>query len=211
MKPTQLLIVRHGETLWNIQKRIQGQQDSELTETGIAQAHALVERFREDSFSALYSSDLGRAYRTAEIVAAETGHMIHPDPRLRERHFGIFHGLTWEEAERVYPEERAAYLTDGPDYVIPEGESARECMHRSVAGLEEIARRHPGETVLIVTHGGVLSGLFRYTLGIPLDAPRHFTLWNTSLSLFFYGDDGWKLESWGDIGHLPHTGVIDDL
>ena len=155
MKPTQLLIVRHGETVWNIQDRIQGHQDSDLTETGIAQAHALAERFREDSFSALYSSDLGRAYRTAEIIAAKTGHTIRPDPRLRERHLGIFQGLTWEEVERAYPAERDAYRAEGPDYIIPKGESTRQHIHRSISGIEEIARRHPGDTVLTVTHGGV--------------------------------------------------------
>jgi len=211
MESTQLLVVRHGETTWNIQGRLQGHLDSDLTETGIAQAHALGERLREESFSALYSSDLGRAYRTAEIVAEKTGHEILPDPSLRERHLGIFQRLTWKEVERAYPEELAAYRTRGPDYVIPEGESVRGYTHRGVVGLEQIARRHPGETVLIVTHGGVLSGLFRHTLGIPLDAPRCFTLWNTSLNVFFYEDERWKLGTWGDITHLTHTGVLDDL
>lgn len=211
MSTTQLLLIRHGETIWNIQGRLQGHLDSDLTETGIAQAHAMAERLTKESFSALYSSDLGRAYRTAEIIAARTGHTILPDRRLRERYLGIFETFTWQEIEGKYPEELNAYRTLGPDYVIPNGESARQRFDRAIAGLEEIARRHAGQSVVIVTHGGVLNFLFRYALGIPLEEPRRFKLWNVSLNTFLYEDGKWILGSWGDISHLTHVGTVDDM
>jgi probable phosphoglycerate mutase len=92
---TQLILIRHGETVWNREHRMQGQRDSSLTATGVRQAHLLGRRFRHEKFGALYSSDLGRAYQTAHSVAEATGHTIIVDKRLRERHFGVFEGLTY--------------------------------------------------------------------------------------------------------------------
>jgi 2,3-bisphosphoglycerate-dependent phosphoglycerate mutase len=202
MDRTHLIIVRHGQTQWNLKLIRQGHLDSPLTETGIAQAQALGERLMRETFTALYSSDLGRAVQTAQMIAAATGHEIITDPRLRERHLGIFQGLNGDELKEKYPEEYRLHRTMGPSYVIPGGESMRQQVERNVAYFNEIAEKHLGETVVVVTHGGVLSGFFRHALSIPLEAPRRFEFTNASLNVFTYEAENWMLRTWGDVSHL---------
>jgi probable phosphoglycerate mutase len=202
MQRTQIIIVRHGETEWNIAGIRQGHLDSRLTNKGVAQAKALAQRLEREHFSALYSSDLGRALQTAMAIADLTGHEIVTDERLRERHLGIFQGLSGDEINAKYPEERRLFRTVGPDYVIPGGESMRQQVERNVAYLNELANKHVGETVVVVTHGGVVSGFFRHTLNIPLDAPRRFEFVNAGINVFFREDENWMLLTWGDVSHL---------
>ncbi|HIJ74156.1 MAG TPA: histidine phosphatase family protein [Candidatus Hydrogenedentes bacterium] len=210
MASTQVVVVRHGETEWNLEGRLQGHLDSPLTEKGVAQARALADRLEGQAFDVLYSSDLGRAYHTAEIIGNKIGVDVTTDKRLRERHLGIFQGRTWREIEETSPDEYALYMGSGPDYVIPEGESARQRFDRTIACLEDVACSHPGATVLVVAHGGVLNGLFRHTLGIPLEASRRFKLWNAGINTFYYEDGAWTLGTWGDVGHLPLGDTLDD-
>lgn len=202
MQRTHVIIVRHGQTEWNIAGVRQGHLDSALTEKGVAQASALAQRLARERFTALYSSDLGRAVQTAMAIADVTGHEIVTDPRLRERHLGIFQGLTAEEIMAKYPQERTQFRTLGPDYVIPGGESMRQQVERNVAYLNELAAKHRGEQIVVVTHGGVVSGFFRHTLAIPLDAPRRFEFVNAGLNLFAREEDNWILLTWGDVSHL---------
>jgi 2,3-bisphosphoglycerate-dependent phosphoglycerate mutase len=199
---TQIIIVRHGQTLWNIRKIRQGHLDSELTDKGVTQARALGQRLARESFTALYSSDLGRALHTARMIAAVTGHEIVTDERLRERHLGVFQGLSGDEIKDKHPEEYRLHRTLGPEYVIPGGESVRQQVARNVDCLDEIALKHPGEKVVVVTHGGVVSGLFRHALNIPLDAPRRFEFVNAGLNVFAYEEGYWILRTWGDVSHL---------
>jgi len=199
---TQIIIVRHGQTQWNIRKIRQGHLDSELTDKGVAQARALGQRLARESFTALYSSDLGRALHTARMIAAVTGHEIVTDERLRERHLGVFQGLSGDEIKDKHPEEYRLHRTLGPEYVIPGGESVRQQVARNVDCLDEIALKHPGEKVVVVTHGGVVSGLFRHALNIPLDAPRRFEFVNAGLNVFAYEEGYWILRTWGDVSHL---------
>jgi probable phosphoglycerate mutase len=142
---TQVIIVRHGQTQWNIRKIRQGHLDSELTDRGLAQAQALANRLARENFSALYSSDLGRAVHTARMIAAVTGHEIVTDARLRERHLGLFQGLSGDEIKLNHPEEYHLHRTMGPEYVIPGGESVRQQVARNVAFLDELALKHSGE------------------------------------------------------------------
>jgi probable phosphoglycerate mutase len=202
MSRTQVIIVRHGQTRWNIQKIRQGHLDSELTERGVVQARALGQRLARENFVALYSSDLGRAVQTARMITDITGHEIITDKRLRERHLGIFQGLSGDEIKAKHPEEYRLHRTLGPDYVIPGGESVRQQVARNVLCLDEIATRHAGEKVVVVTHGGVVSGLFRHVLDIPLEAPRRFEFVNAGLNVFAYEDGTWMLRTWGDVSHL---------
>jgi probable phosphoglycerate mutase len=204
---TELLIVRHGETQANLDGRWQGHGDSPLTERGTAQAQAIARRLRACSFDALYSSDLGRAHQTAQVIAERTGHAILLDPCLRERHLGIFQGLTKAGIAARYPEEWHAYRIEGPDYVIPGGESARQCFQRAIARLEAIAHSHPGQSVVVVTHGGVLNGLFRHALRLSLIQPRRFQIQNASLNVFWFERGDWTLVTWGDISHLDQRGT----
>ena len=209
MDATYVIVVRHGETHWNIEGRRQGHLDSTLTDKGRAQAEALSERFTPDSCTAIYSSDLGRAYETARIIAEKTGHEVVPDERLRERHLGIFQGLNGDEIRARYPREYDAHRKGGADHAVPSGESFREQTERNLRCLEELTQRHAGEIIMVVTHGGVLSALFRHTLAIPLDAPRRFSFKNASVNLFKLQDGVWGLETWGDITHLSRLGTLD--
>ncbi|HXG83411.1 MAG TPA: histidine phosphatase family protein [Pyrinomonadaceae bacterium] len=203
MSSTRLIIIRHGETVWNLEGRKHGQLDSPLTALGIRQAKALAQRMTEESFAALYSSDLGRAVETAEIIAARTNHEIIFDRRLRERNFGVFQGLTDEEVIEKYPLEHQAREADKINYVIPGGESLKRYSTRVVNCLEEVAARREGQSVALVTHGGVTDSWFRYIFDIPPDAPRKVKLWNASLNRIARdSENGWTLHSWGDVGHL---------
>ncbi|HWP59314.1 MAG TPA: histidine phosphatase family protein [Candidatus Acidoferrales bacterium] len=202
MRPAELIIVRHGETVWNTERRFQGHEDSPLTAKGIAQAEALARRLARQAFGALYSSDLGRARKTAEIIAAQTGHAVVPEPRLRERGLGVFQGLTSDEIRTGYPQAYERYRSREPDFVVPGGESLRQQIARNISCLEDLATKHPGETIVVVTHGGVLNVVFRHTLSIPLDAPRRFEFVNGSLNVFAFAQGCWTLRTWGDTAHL---------
>lgn len=209
MDRTYVIIVRHGQTQWNIKAIRQGHLDSELTEKGIAQAKALGQRLARESFVALYSSDLGRALQTAEMIAAVTGHDIVTDERLRERHLGIFQGLSGDEIRERFPEEYRLHRGIGPHYVIPGGESAVQQVERNVGCLNELGEKHVGETIVVVTHGGVVSGLFRHALSIPFDAPRRFEFVNAGLNVFAYEESHWILRTWGDVSHLAPGAASD--
>ncbi|MBM4264763.1 MAG: histidine phosphatase family protein [Deltaproteobacteria bacterium] len=202
MERTKIIIVRHGQTEWNIRGIRQGHLDSPLTEKGLAQAKALGQRLGLEKFTSLYSSDLGRAMQTAQEVANVTGHEIIKDARLRERHLGIFQGLNADEITAKYPEERRLMRTSGPGYVIPGGESMVQQVERNVTFLNNLAERHNGETIVVVTHGGVVSGFFRHTLEISLEAPRRFEFVNAGLNVFAREGGNWMLLTWGDVSHL---------
>jgi probable phosphoglycerate mutase len=199
---TQLLAIRHGETEWNSQGRFQGHLNSALNLDGRRQAEALGERLALEHFDLLLSSDLGRALQTASAIAMRTGHEIVVEPRLRERRMGIFQGLTPAEVQARYPDEYARFRSHDPDYVIPDGESTRQLLERSIACFTELARRHAGLTLATVTHGGVLAMLYRHARAMPLETPRDFSLHNTGINRFRYRLGAWQLQSWGDIGHL---------
>ncbi len=202
MPRTQLIIVRHGQTEWNIRGIRQGHLDSRLTERGMVQAKALGARLSREKFTALYSSDLGRAVDTAREIASLTGHEILTDGRLRERHLGIFQGLNGDEIAAKYPEERRLMRSQGPGYAIPGGESMVQQVERNISCLSELAAKHQGEQVVVVTHGGVVSGFFRYTLEISLEAPRRFEFVNAGVNVFAHDDGTWMLLTWGDVSHL---------
>ena len=202
MQRTHVIIVRHGETEWNIKGIRQGHLDSRLTAKGVAQAKALATRLGREQFTALYSSDLGRAMDTAREIASVTRHEIIADARLRERHLGIFQGLNGDEIDARFPEERRLMRTEGPKFVIPGGESMVQQVERNMACLNELAEKHRGEQIVVVTHGGVVSGIFRHTLEISLEAPRRFEFVNAGLNVFAREEEIWLLLTWGDVSHL---------
>jgi probable phosphoglycerate mutase len=201
MQVTRLFLVRHGESQWNVEGRIQGHLDSLLTTVGLAQAEALAESLKAHTFSALYSSDLNRAYETARCIAKRKDQDILVDVRLRERNLGIFQGFTRPELETRFPEEAAYYKTQ-VDYVVPQGESSRQFYKRCVTCFEELRQKYLGGSILVVTHGGVLGMFLKYVFNIPLEAPRRFEILNTSINIFSYKQDHWVLEVWGSLAHL---------
>lgn len=208
---TQILVIRHGETKWNIEGRWQGHLDSPLTRNGNLQAQAVAQSLVDFQFQALYCSDLGRALETADYISRSTGKKIKKDERLRERGLGIFEGLTTDEMEQQYPDEFAEFQRSGPEYILREGESASQKYDRNIACFNEIAKKHPGETIVVVCHGGVVDSLFRYVIKLPLAAPRYYKIWNTGKNLFSFNNDDWQLLTFGDISHLHHLQTLDDV
>lgn len=206
-RATELILIRHGETLWNRERRMQGQTNTPLSDIGRAQAQALGQRMANHRFTALYSSDLARAWDTAAEVAKVSGHKIISEPRLRERTFGVFEGLSYEEMTARYPAEHARFSTRDPDYAVPGGESPRQFFDRSLSCLEDIASAHPGETVVAVTHGMVLDTLYRAARNMPLNVKRDAPLLNASLNTFRREPHAWIEVSWADVEHLAEVGV----
>lgn len=198
----EMILVRHGQTQWNLEERSQGHGDSPLTEEGLRQADLAGHRLAGMSIDVLYTSDLGRAVNTAKTISTHIGLDARIDPRLREQSFGIFEGMTLAERQRRYPEVLATWSTKDPDYRLPKGESLRERYEIVVGCLEEIATKHPGKRVAVVTHGGNLNAAFCHCMGMPLNAARPFVLKNASLNIFRVGNGRWKLVTWGDVSHL---------
>ena len=209
-----LVIVRHGETEWNVQHRAMGQLDSPLTPKGIQQARAIGNRLHRLKFTSLYSSDLGRAVQTANIIAEICAKKIMFDPELREWNMGIFQGLTVSEMHEKFPQERQDYEQIGDEYIIPEGESLDQCRDRGFRILNAIAKRHSNEnlhenlaetgdeTVVVVTHGCVLMGFFEMVLDLRSGNTWRFKLDNANFCAFEYANERWSLVVWNDVSHL---------
>ncbi|HXF64996.1 MAG TPA: histidine phosphatase family protein [Caldilineaceae bacterium] len=201
---TELILIRHGETVWNAQGRFQGQQDSPLTPKGVAQAQAIAAYLSNRRIDALYTSDLGRTLETARYIAGATGLPVVSEPALRERNLGILEGLTHAEAESSYPAEFARYLAREPDFVLPQGESLLDLERRACEALAGLAERHRGERVAVVSHGGLLTAFIRCVLGVPVQLRTRFALRNASLSRALYNGspDEWIVLTLGEVAHL---------
>ena len=211
MSETRIILVRHGETHWNREARIQGYSaNSPLTDTGIAQARAVAERLAAEGIDALYTSDAGRTLQTVEPIAAATGLAANRDAGVRERNYGIFEGRTFAEVEKVFPEAFEKYRTRDPHYTIDGGESAVQFRDRIVASLSDIARRHAGQRAAVVTHGGVVGAMYRVAMDMPMDAPRVYTTRNASLNRFRFDAGRWIVEVWGDVAHLDEEALDDE-
>ncbi|MCE2897392.1 MAG: histidine phosphatase family protein [Betaproteobacteria bacterium] len=208
---TRVLAVRHGETAWNIAGRMQGHLDSDLDASGQAQADALGRRLAAETIHCMYASDLGRTVETAQRIVACTAHAVTLDPGLRERHLGVFQGLTGSEAQVRHPEHWARFRARDPDHDVDGGESLRAFSARVNGAAARLAAAHPGQTLLLVTHGGALDVMYRHATGLALEAPRNFTLLNASLNEFHVRQGRWTVVHWGDVEHLGVRDAIDDV
>jgi probable phosphoglycerate mutase len=204
MGAARFIVVRHGETRWNVEERIQGQGDSPLTERGIAQAEAIGARLARERFDLIVASDLGRAMDTARRIAARCALEVHPDARLRERSFGQGEGLPYAEIDRRWPDvfSRTGDRTD-PDIVVPGGESRRQFHERVHRAFLELAREHAGRRVVVVAHGGVLAALYRIVHDIPVAHAHRVAISNASYNAVAFDGAAWALEAWNDTAHLP--------
>lgn len=205
---TELILLRHGETHWNTERRFQGTADSPLTERGEHQARLLADRLAGLSPSALYSSDLGRAASTAGIIGAACDLPAVPDTRLRERNVGVLTGLTFEVIRDEHAHIWKQYFDH--EYVIPEGESLQSVVDRGEGFLARIAEEHADELVVAVSHGAIISTLIRRILHIPAGAPRSFSVINCALNRLKYSRGSWKLTVLGDISHLEAKSPVFD-
>ena len=198
---TRFLLVRHGETTWNLDGRIQGQGDSPLSPAGVAQADALARRLAGENADLLVSSDLGRTMQTAEPLARMSGLPLRAMAEFRERSFGIFEGLTLPEIAARYPDEHERWRSRDPAYAMPGGESLGRLRERVESALIDIARGG-ARRVIVVTHGGVLDMIYRFVRGVSLEARRDWELLNASINTVSRSGEAWALEHWGDVAHL---------
>jgi 2,3-bisphosphoglycerate-dependent phosphoglycerate mutase len=206
---TRLCIVRHGETAWNAEHRVQGQLDIPLNEIGLRQAQAVGRTLKDERFDAIYSSDLVRARQTAQPSANLFSMKILLEKDLRERHYGIFERLTYAEVKVRYPEDYARFEARDPEYAFRTGESLKDFSARSIAVISRIVNEHEDENILVFTHGGVLDKLYRFITGLPLSAERNFGIPNAGLNRVELTPSGWQIRSWADAAHLERA--LDDL
>jgi len=200
---TRFIVVRHGQTRWNVEKRVQGQEDSPLTEEGLQQAEAVAQRLAREHFDVLVSSDLGRALQTAAPIARVCGLEIVRDERLRERHFGEGEGMFYDEIDRRWPDAFSRIRETDPDAMIPGGETRRQFHERVHRAFESLVREYAGKRVAVVTHGGVLAALYRMVHSIPVGRPHKIAISNASYNAIAFAADAWSVETWDDVSHLP--------
>ena len=205
---TTLTVIRHGETAWNVDGRIQGQRDIPLNDNGRAQAAQLAQALRGERIDALLSSDLQRAFETARHVASVCGLPIATDASLRERHFGEFEGHLSSEIAETWPLESALWHRRDPDAAPPGGESLRAFSERCVGAVLRIATAHAGRSVVVVAHGGVLDCLYRAATGTDLQSPRSWPLPNAAINRLTTDGSALTLVAWGDTSHI--TGAARD-
>ena len=199
---TRVLAIRHGETAWNVDTRIQGQLDIPLNDTGRWQAQRLALAVADEGIAAVYSSDLLRAWQTAQSVAAGSGREVIADTGLRERGFGVFEGLTFAEIARRWPEQSERWRRRDPAFGAEGGEVLTDFYARSVAAATRLASAHPGQTIALVAHGGVMDCLYRAASRVALDAPRSWQLGNASINRLLHTPQGFTLIGWSDTCHL---------
>jgi probable phosphoglycerate mutase len=204
-----LCMVRHGETAWNAEGRVQGQLDIPLSAAGLAQAQCVAAALPAGRFSALYSSDLARVRQTAQPAAHKLGLEVRLEACLRERHYGVFQGLTYSQAKESLPADYARFKAKDPQYAFGSGESLSDFFSRAMRCIGAIAARHPGEEVLVFTHGGVLEMAYRHATGCGLSSPRRCELPNAALNWIEAGEQNWTVLGWADCAHL--AAALDDL
>ena len=203
MHATRIIAIRHGETTWNVDGRLQGHLDIPLNDIGLWQAGQAAQALSEEDIAAIYSSDLQRAYVTAQAVAKVTGKPLHADAGLRERCFGEFQGKTFKDIEATHPEAAQKWRQRDPSFALGStGESLITLRDRIASTVDKIASQHEGEQIVIVAHGGVLDVLYRLATRQDLQAPRTWELGNAAINRLLWTPDGLSLVGWADTAHL---------
>jgi broad specificity phosphatase PhoE len=207
---TSLLLIRHGQTTWNAERRLQGQQDAPLSPTGLQQAEAVAKRLASVPLNAIFTSDLMRAYHTAEAINRFHHLPLLPRPDLREVNLGLWEGRTVIELEQDATEADllAKWRTDSVTNRPPGGERLEELQTRVINALEQIVKDYPRDFVAVVSHGGVIKAAVSWVLGLPLDHQRRFEINNTSLTQLSFGGRGPVLEYLNDVSHWTEFGRV---
>ncbi|KAH0971399.1 hypothetical protein GBA52_023555 [Prunus armeniaca] len=205
----EIIVLRHGETAWNADGRIQGHLDVELNDAGRQQAAVVGDRLsKEPKISVVYSSDLARAYETAQIIAARCGGIkVVTDVDLRERHLGDLQGLVFRDTAKLNPKVHQAFVSRDSCQEIPGGGESRDQLHqRCTSSVQRIGNKHKGERVVLVSHGGFIRTLYKQASP---DGRSVAKVLNTSVNIIHVYDDGkWTIKSWGDVSHLNPTGYL---
>ena len=200
-----LLIVRHGETDWNAQGRIQGHTDIGLSEKGAEQARSLGKRLAGLTIDIAYTSDLKRSSETARIALGGRDIVLNETPKLRGYHKGVFEGMTLAEIKAQFPEEHPRYLEKNLSYAPKGGETTRDVSARMTEIFNEIRSNHLNESVLVVSHGGVLRAAMVSLLGMPLEGNWSFVFGNCGLTMVDTYEDNAVLRLFNDTSHINGT------
>ncbi|HNS74087.1 MAG TPA: histidine phosphatase family protein [bacterium] len=201
----ELIAVRHGETDFNAERRMQGHLDVPLSETGRVQAQAAAARLADESIDKIYSSDLQRALETARIIHDGREIELVTDLRLREFHMGTFQGMTLSEAREKHGDAWERFFIHDADFALPGGQSRNQKQVEIASFMEEVVRSQAGGRMLVVTHGGILIAMLRHVLGIPASHYFRVSIENTGIQRFRYKNETWQLVSWGEVDHLTVT------
>ena len=207
---TRLLLIRHGETAWNAEHRIQGQLDIPLSPLGMLQSARLADCLASEPIDAVYSSEQSRAWLTAAPLAARHGLNIIAEPRLRERSFGIFEGLTLDEIAERHPVQFRKWRERDPAWRPEGGESGQQLIDRVLAAVHDIGKNHPDETVVLVSHGGVLDVVYRAARSLQWHAPREHQMLNAAVNRLTSSASSsaplaLSIDLWGDVAHLQES------
>jgi len=208
-EPTRIIAIRHGETAWNVDTRIQGHLDIPLSANGRWQAERLASALKDASISAIYASDLTRAWETAQYIGQAQGLQVIKEIGLRERDFGDFEGKTFAEIEVLLPEQSMRWRKRDPDFYPTGGESLVALRGRVLEAAERLAAQHPGEQIALVGHGGVMDVLYRAATRLDIQAPRTWALGNTAINRLLWTPEGFTLVGWADTLHLDDD-VLDE-
>ncbi len=208
-EPTRILAIRHGETAWNVDTRIQGHLNIPLNATGHWQAERLGQALAAENISAIYASDLSRAHETAMYVSRASGIPVVPDLGLRERGFGDFEGRTFAEIEIALPDQAERWRKRDPAFAPSGGESLLQVQERVLSAVNRLAKAHPGELIVMVGHGGVMDVLYRAATRLDLQAARTWLLGNTAVNRLLWTPEGLSLVGWSDTQHLADA-VLDE-
>jgi probable phosphoglycerate mutase len=212
MSNTHICFIRHGETTWNAERRMQGHIDIPLNTAGMGQAKRLATALTQTkhSFDAIYSSDLERALHTANVVANALSLAVQTTPQLRERNVGQLQGLLLSEAPVLLPEIWQSHIARELDHDLGGGESIRAFHQRMQGVLELLLRQHRGQSILAVSHGGSLDMIYRIVTQQALDAERVAVVPNTSLNWITHDGSVWSIQRWADTSHLSES-ALDDI
>jgi 2,3-bisphosphoglycerate-dependent phosphoglycerate mutase len=197
MQKTEICLVRHGETLWNRETRLQGSKDIALSPLGILQAQTVANRLRCEKWHAIYSSDLTRAFDTAKYIRDAIGSTVphHVDKRLRERHYGALEGKTREEILQLYPD----FHLPNDEIIIPGVEKHADLRQRVYEVIQEIAHAHRGERVIVVSHGGAIHA-FLYSI----TGKMQERIGNTGITRVTWESGQWIAHPINDTSHLAY-------
>ena len=209
MQATRIIAVRHGETAWNVDTRIQGHMDIALNDTGRWQARQVARALADEPLAAVYTSDLQRAHATAQAIAQASGAPLVAEPGLRERSFGELEGRTFAEIEAGLPEQARRWRQRDPHFAPTGGETLVQLRERIAATTHRLAAQHTEQLIVLVAHGGVLDMLYRLATGLELQAPRTWLVTNASINRLLWTPQGLTLVGWADTQHLD-TGSRDE-
>lgn len=210
MQATRIIAIRHGETAWNVDTRIQGHLDVALNDVGLWQAGRVAQALADESLAAIYASDLLRAWQTAQAIAAVASCPLSAHVGLREREFGEFEGRTYAEIEATWPDMSLQWRKREPQWAPPGGESLATMRERVLHTVNALAAQHLGDQIVLVAHGGVMDILYRLATGQALQAPRAWQLGNAAINRLLWTPECLTLVGWADTGHLAR-GPLDEV